>query len=117
MANPAPIAVADLDKSTLAAPPISFLTRSSRRLAQKRLRPSSWLLKSDREALFLAGNVIRIRGSARPRLRRPFREYPSHSIGNMPQSWRWDSNPRPSDYKSLALPGCATPATGIVAAR
>src|SRR5207247_2027194 len=26
------------------------------------------------------------------------------------QSWRWDSNPRPSDYKSLALPDCATPA-------
>src|SRR5439155_2857975 len=26
------------------------------------------------------------------------------------RSWRWDSNPRPSDYKSLALPGCATPA-------
>src|SRR5437879_1637024 len=26
-------------------------------------------------------------------------------------SWRWDSNPRPSDYKSLALPGCATPAS------
>jgi hypothetical protein len=25
-------------------------------------------------------------------------------------SWRWDSNPRPSDYKSLALPDCATPA-------
>src|SRR5438128_6720266 len=31
-------------------------------------------------------------------------------------SWRWDSNPRPSDYKSLALPGCATPATAIVPA-
>ena len=26
------------------------------------------------------------------------------------RSWRWDSNPRPSDYKSLALPDCATPA-------
>src|ERR671919_1922318 len=26
------------------------------------------------------------------------------------RSWRRDSNPRPSDYKSLALPDCATPA-------
>jgi hypothetical protein len=26
------------------------------------------------------------------------------------ESWGWDSNPRPSDYKSLALPDCATPA-------
>src|SRR2546422_7975357 len=31
-------------------------------------------------------------------------------------SWRWDSNPRPSDYKSLALPDCATPAQAIVPA-
>ena len=31
-------------------------------------------------------------------------------------SWRWDSNPRPSDYKSLALPDCATPACLSVAA-
>jgi hypothetical protein len=30
------------------------------------------------------------------------------------ESRRSDSNRRPTDYKSVALPGCATPATGRV---
>src|SRR5207245_5949857 len=37
-----------------------------------------------------------------------------HASGGTKQpaeSWRSDSNRRPSDYKSLALPGCATPAS------
>jgi hypothetical protein len=35
----------------------------------------------------------------------------AHVMGG-PRSRRSDSNRRPTDYKSVALPGCATPACG-----
>jgi hypothetical protein len=44
---------------------------------------------------------------------------PRQKIGKVPLTWSWrrDSNPQPADYKSAALPDCATPASRLTVCR
>src|SRR5207247_5340094 len=67
------------------------------------LRSTSWTPGSRSMILAASSSCCRADSQADPELTADYSTL---------RSWRWDSNPRPSDYKSLALPGCATPASG-----